>query len=107
MKKVIRGTSFQRTYDGNFDMRVYKQFKNIAKNKNHSLNIYINKKIEELQDDIRLQKYNENDFYENKKLFLKKKNHKFTKNMYYIHGLNMRDYLQSVMEEVIRNNDIS
>jgi hypothetical protein len=107
MKKVIREISFQKTYSGNFDMRVYKQFKSIAKSQNYGLNVFINEKIEEYKDDIRLKKYNENDFYENKKLFLKKKNHRFTKNMYYIHGLNMRDYLQSVMEEVIRNNDSS
>lgn len=106
MKKMLRKISFKKTYSGNFDLKIYKNFKKIARNNNYGLNVYLNKKIEELKDNIKLKKYEEDKNYKAKKLFLKKENHKFTKNMYYIHDLSMRDYLQSLMEEVIRESKL-
>jgi hypothetical protein len=63
----------------------------------------LNLKIEELKDRIELKKYEENDNYKGKVIYLTEKNHQFAKNMLYIHGITIRNYIQSVMEETIIN----
>ncbi len=67
----------------------------------------MNMKLDELKDNIEPKKYNTAEDYMTKLVFLKKENHKFIKRESYLKGIAMRDYLQSVMEEVIRINETS
>ena len=104
MDKNINMTE-QKAYASKFDQEIYNKFKNIAKENNKNINWYFNLKIEEFKDEIKLKKYNENDNYKTKTIFLTEKNHKFVKNMFYIHDITMRDYIQSVMEATIREEN--
>lgn len=104
MDENINITEKQR-YVANFDQNLYDQFKKIAKENNKSLNWFLNLKIEELKDRIELKKYEENNNYKGKMIYLTEKNHQFAKNMLYIHGIKIRNYIQSVMEEVIQTNE--
>ena len=61
----------------------------------------MNLKIEELKDRFELKKYEENDKYRGKMIYLTEENHQFAKNMLYIHGIKIRNYLQSLMEDTI------
>jgi len=106
MDENINITEKQR-YAANFDQKIYNQFKKIAKKNNKSLNWFLNLKIEELRDKMELKKYEENNNYKGKMLYLTEENHQFAKNMLYIHGIKIRNYLQSVMEEVIQTNETS
>jgi len=106
MDENINITEKQR-YVANFDQNLYNQFKKIAKENNKSLNWFLNLKIEELKDRIELKKYEENNNYKGKMIYLAEENHQFAKNMLYIHGIKIRNYLQSVMEEVIQTNETS
>jgi hypothetical protein len=106
MDENINITEKQR-YVGNFDQNLYNQFKKIAKKNNKSLNWFLNLKIEELKDRIELKKYEENNDYKGKMIYLTGENHQFAKNMLYIHGIKIRNYIQSVMEEVIQTNETS
>jgi pimeloyl-CoA synthetase len=104
MDENINITEKQR-YVANFDQNLYNQFKKIAKKNNKSLNWFLNLKIEELKDRIELKKYEENNNYRGKMIYLTEENHQFAKNMLYIHGIKIRNYIQSVMEEVIQTNE--
>jgi hypothetical protein len=106
MHKSINITEKQK-YVANFDQEIYNQFKKIAKENNKSLNWFLNLKIEELKDAIDLKKYEENNKYRGKMIYLTEENHQFAKNMLYIHGIKIRNYVQSIMEEVIRIDEIS
>jgi hypothetical protein len=88
-------------YVANFDQEIYNQFKKIAKENNKSLNWFLNLKIEEFKDRIKLKKYEEDNKYKGKMIYLTEENHQFAKNMLYIHGIKIRNYLQSVMEKTI------
>jgi pimeloyl-CoA synthetase len=100
MDENINITEKQR-YVANFDQKIYNQFKKIAKENNESLNWFLNLKIEELKDRIKLKKYEENNNYKGKMIYLTEENHQFAKNMLYIYGIKIRNYIQSVMEATI------
>ena len=104
MDKVVRNITSQKKYKSKFDKDIHSDFKKIAKNNNRSISWYLNIKIKELKKDINLKKYEENDNYKEKLIFLKEDIHKFVKRESYLQDITMRDYLQSVMEEVIKNN---
>ena len=89
----------QQKYQNKFDQKIYGEFKKIAKKNKKSLSWFLNFKIEEFKDNIELKKYEENDNYKVKTVYLTDKNHRFAKNMFYIHDISMRDYIQSIMEE--------
>ena len=103
MDENINITEKQR-YVANFDQKIYGQFKKVAKKNNKSLNCFLNLKIEEFKDRIKLKKYEENKDYKGKMIYLTEENHQFAKNMLYIHGIKIRNYIQSVMEEVIKTS---
>jgi hypothetical protein len=92
-------------YLGNFDSSIYSKFKKLAKKNNKSLNHYLNRKIENLQYNIPLQRYSDDENYSKKLIFLEDKNHTLAKNMLYIEGITIRDYVQSVMEESLKKED--
>lgn len=94
-----------KAYTNKFDKEIFIQFKNIAIENNRSLSWFLNLKIEEMNDKIDLKKYEENDNYNRKSVYLTDKNHRFAKNMFYIHDITMRDYIQSVMEATIREEN--
>jgi len=104
MDKNINITE-EKSYVANFDQKIYSQFKKIAKENNKSLNWFLNLKIEELKDKIKLKKYEENINYKGKMIYLTKENHQFAKNMLYIYGIKIRNYIQSVMEATIRKEN--
>jgi len=104
MDKVVRNITSQKKYKSKFDQNIHSDFKKIAKNNNRSISWYLNIKIKELKKDINLKKYEENDNYKGKLIFLKEDIHKFVKRESYLQDITMRDYLQSVMEKVIKNN---
>ena len=89
-------------YVAKFDKNIYLNFKKLAKGKNKSLNHYLNRKIEKFQYDIPLQRYSDDENYSKKRILLEDKNHKLAKNMLYIEGITIRDYVQSVMEESLK-----
>ncbi|MFW6026314.1 MAG: hypothetical protein ACOCRX_08225 [Candidatus Woesearchaeota archaeon] len=101
MKKDINITE-EKSYLNKFDKKIYNKFKKIAKKNNKKFNLFLNLKIEELKDNIILKKYEENNKYKKKTIHLTEENHRFSKNMFYIHGITIRDYIQSLMEETIR-----
>jgi predicted HicB family RNase H-like nuclease len=92
-------------YVAKFDKNIYLNFKKLAKSKNKSLNHYLNRKIEKFQYDIPLQRYSDDENYSKKRILLEDKNHKLAKNMLYIEGITIRDYVQSVMEESLKRED--
>ena len=92
-------------YVAKFDKNIYLKFKRLAKSKNKSLNHYLNRKIEELRYDIPLKRCKEDENYTDKLVYLEAENHKRAKNMLYIEGITIRDYVQSVMEESIKRED--
>jgi len=92
-------------YLGNFDSRIYSKFKKLAKRNNKSLNHYLNRKIEDLKYDLPLQRYSDDKNYSKKLVCLEDKNHKLAKNIFYIEGITIRDYVQSVMKESLKREN--
>jgi hypothetical protein len=92
-------------YVAKFDKNIYLDFKKLAKSKTKSFNHYLNRKIEELRYDIPMKRCEEDDNYHNKSIFLEGNNHKLAKNIFYIEGITIRDYVQSVMEESLKRED--
>jgi hypothetical protein len=92
-------------YVGKFDKNIYLKFKRLAKSKNKSLNHYLNRKIEELRYDIPLKRCKEDENYSDKLIYLEDKNHKLAKNMLYIEGITIRDYVQSMMEAILNKEN--
>jgi hypothetical protein len=88
-----------------FDKNIYLNFKKLAKSKNKSFNHYLNRKIEELKYDIPMKICEEDDNYYNKSIFLEDSNHKLAKNIFYIEGITIRDYVQSVMKESLKREN--
>jgi predicted HicB family RNase H-like nuclease len=89
-------------YLGNFDNDIYSKFKKLAKKNNKSLNHYLNRRIEDLQYNLPLQRYSDDKNYSKKRISLEDENHKLAKNMLYIEEITIRDYVQSVMEESLK-----
>lgn len=105
MKRVVRNITSEKRYKARFNNKIHSEFKKIAQKNNRRISWYLNMKLEELNNnDIQFKKYNTNDNYVTKQLFLKKENHKFVKRESYLKGITMRDYLQAVMEKVVRDN---
>jgi hypothetical protein len=107
MKRVIRNITSEKRYRGKFDKSIHSKFKKIARKHNRSVSWYLNMKLDELKNNIEPKKYNTGEDYITKLVFLTKENHKFVKRESYLKGIAMRDYIQSVMEEVIRINETS
>jgi hypothetical protein len=92
-------------YVGKFDKNIYLKFKRLAKRNNKSFNHFLNRKIDEFRYDIPLKRCKEDKNYTDKLIYLEAENHKRAKNMLYIEGITIRDYVQSVMEESIKRED--
>jgi len=89
-------------YLGNFDSSIYSKFKKLARKNNNRVSHYLNRKIEDLQYNLPLQRYSDDKNYSKKRISLEDENHKLAKNMLYIEGITIRDYVQSVMEESLK-----
>jgi hypothetical protein len=89
-------------YVAKFNKNIYLDFKKLAKSKNKSLNHYLNRKIKELRYDIPMKRCEEDENYCSKSIYLEDSNHKLAKNIFYIKGITIRDYVQAVMEESLK-----
>lgn len=106
MKRVVRNITSEKRYRAKFNNNIYSEFKKIAQKNNRRISWYLNMKLEELNsNNIQFKKYNTKDNCIVKQLFLKRENHKLVKRESYLKDITMRDYLQAVMEKVIRENN--
>jgi hypothetical protein len=103
MQKIIRNITYQNRYDSSFDENIYNKFKKIARENNTSINWFLNIKLKEIKGNITLKKYEKNEDYKIKRIYLKKVLHKVVKRESYLREITIRDYLQSVMEKVINS----
>jgi sialic acid synthase SpsE len=105
MKRVVRNITSEQKYRGKFNKKIHSKFKDIARKHNRSVSWYLNMKLENINNNnIELKKYNTTGDYTVKQLFLKKEIHKVVKRESYLKDMAMRDYIQSIMEAVIKNS---
>jgi len=103
MSEIIRNITSQSRYDSSFDEKIYTEFKKIARKNDRSVNWFLNIKLKELKGNINLKKYEENENYKVKRIYLKKDLYKIVKRESYLQEITIRDYLQSLMEKVINS----
>jgi len=91
-------------YSAKFDQDIYRQFKKLAFQEGYKLNSYLNLKIREYADKTSFKKYETNQNYKSKCIFIEEDLHLKAKNAFYLKDkLTIRDFIQSILEEVIEN----